>query len=227
MIILNNVKKSYGKGETEQTVLNGLSLEIQEGDMLSIMGPSGAGKSTFLNIIGMLDNEYEGEFLFQGVDCRMMSEKQRATMRNENIGFVFQSFHLIKDLSAIENVKMGMVISNSNKKYCEKISRKKMRQRAEEILEMLGLGNYMEKNVSQLSGGQQQRVAIARALINDPKLILADEPTGALDQKTGKDIMNVLAELNEKGRTILIVTHDKNVAGYCKMNRYMLDGKLI
>lgn len=227
MITLKNIEKTFGKDENEQKVIDNLSLEISEGDMISIMGPSGSGKSTFLNIIGLLDDKYDGEFIFDDVDCRKMTERQRADMRNENIGFVFQSFHLIKDLSAIENVKIGMIISNSKRNMKERISRKEMNKKAKETLEMLGLGKHMEKKVSKLSGGQQQRVAIARALINDPKLILADEPTGALDQKTGKEIMEVLAGLNKEGRTILIVTHDKNVASYCKTNKNMLDGKLM
>lgn len=227
MITLKNINKIYGEDGNAQTVIDDLTFEIKQGDMISIMGPSGSGKSTFLNIIGLLDNNYGGNYIFEEVDCRSMTDKERAYMRNTKIGFVFQSFHLIGDLSALENVKMGMVIANSKRKIREKISKKKMNQKAVELLKTLGLEDVMEKKASKLSGGQQQRVAIARALINDPDLILADEPTGALDQKTGKEIMDILKNLNQKGKTILIVTHDQNVAGYCKINKNMLDGRLV
>ncbi len=227
MITLKNINKIYGEDGNAQTVIDDLTFEIKQGDMISIMGPSGSGKSTFLNIIGLLDNNYGGNYIFEEVDCRSMTNKERAYMRNTKIGFVFQSFHLIRDLSALENVKMGMVIANSKRKIREKISKKKMNQKAVELLKTLGLEDVMEKKASKLSGGQQQRVAIARALINDPDFILSDEPTGALDQKTGKEIMDILKNLNQKGKTILIVTHDQNVARYCKINKNMLDGRLV
>lgn len=223
MIELKNVNKSYGK---EQKVIDDVSIQIQEGDMISIMGPSGAGKSTLLKIIGLLDNEYEGGFVFNGTECMGLSDNQRAQMRNKHIGFVFQGFHLIRDMSAVENVKMAMVISNSNNKFRDRIPNKKMEKAARDILKSIGLEDHMDRAVSKLSGGQQQRVAIARALINDPQLILADEPTGSLDQKTGREIMDILKKLNEQGKTILIVTHDENVAAYCKSTIHIIDGKI-
>lgn len=226
MIVLKNVGKYYGKNEYKQDVLKDISMEIKDGEMVSIMGPSGSGKSTLLNILGLLDDKFSGEYVIDGVECQSLSEKKRAYLRNEKIGFVFQSFHLMKDLTAIENVRMGLILANERKGLKEKMKKREMKRKAEEMLDLLGLGEHKNKKAFMLSGGQQQRVAIARALINDPKIILADEPTGALDQKTGKEIMEIFKKLNEQGRTILIVTHDEKIANYCNVNRTMIDGKL-
>lgn len=226
MIVLKKVKKYYGKNEYKQEILKDISMEIKDGEMVSIMGPSGSGKSTLLNVLGLLDDEFSGEYEIDGIACGSLSEKKRAYLRNEKIGFVFQSFHLMKDLTATENVKMGLILANERKCFREKMKKSEMIRKSEELLDLLGLGDHKNKKTFMLSGGQQQRVAIARALINDPKIILADEPTGALDQNTGKEIMEIFKKLNEQGRTILVVTHDEKVANYCNVNRTMLDGKL-
>lgn len=226
MIVLKNVEKYYGKKDYKQEILKDVSMEIEDGEMVSIMGPSGSGKSTLLNILGLLDDAFFGEYEIDGIACQSLSEKKRAYVRNEKIGFVFQSFHLMKDLTAVENVKMGLILANERKGFKEKMKRSEMKRKSEEMLDVLGLEEHKNKKAFMLSGGQQQRVAIARALINDPKIILADEPTGALDQNTGREIMEVFKKLNEQGRTILIVTHDEKVANYCSVNKTMLDGRL-
>lgn len=226
MIVLKNVEKYYGKKDYKQEILKDVSMEIEDGEMVSIMGPSGSGKSTLLNILGLLDDAFFGEYEIDGIACQSLSEKKRAYVRNEKIGFVFQSFHLMKDLTAVENVKMGLILANERKGFKEKMKRSEMKRKSEEMLDLLGLEEHKNKKAFMLSGGQQQRVAIARALINDPKIILADEPTGALDQNTGREIMEVFKKLNEQGRTILIVTHDEKVANYCSVNKTMLDGRL-
>lgn len=226
MINIEKLSKFYGKNDYEQKVLKNISIHINRGEMVSVMGPSGSGKSTMLNILGLLDKNYEGNYTIDGIDVSCLNEKERASLRGKKIGFIFQSFHLLKDLSALENVKMGLIIANTYQNKNEKLSRNEMVKRSRELLERMGLEKYTDKQVCKLSGGQQQRVAIARALINNPEIILADEPTGALDQTTGKEIMEILKELNREGRTIIIVTHDEKVASYCGKKVYMLDGKL-
>ena len=226
MINIEKLSKFYGKDDYEQEVLKNISLHINKGEMVSVMGPSGSGKSTMLNILGLLDKNYEGKYIIDGIEVSCLNEKERAFLRSKKIGFIFQGFHLLRDLSALENVKMGLIIANICKNKNEKLSKSEMVKKSRELLERMGLEKYIDKQVCKLSGGQQQRVAIARALINNPEVILADEPTGALDQSTGKDIMEILKELNKEGRTIIIVTHDEKVASYCDKKVYMLDGKL-
>lgn len=227
MIDLKNVRKYYGKNEYKQDILKEISLHIEEGQMVSIMGPSGSGKSTLLNILGLLDDKFTGEYNIDGISIANLSEEKRALLRSQKIGFVFQSFHLMKDLTALENVQMGLVLSNVHKPLGKKMKKNEMKRKSEAMLELMGLGEHKNKKAFMLSGGQQQRVAIARALINEPKVILADEPTGALDQNTGREIMEIFQRLNKQGKTIIIVTHDEKVAAYCSANKNMLDGKLM
>jgi putative ABC transport system ATP-binding protein len=224
IIKLEHVTKYYCANEYKQCVLNNISLQIDEGEMVSIMGPSGSGKSTLLNIIGLLDKQSEGSYFMNEIEVSQISDKQIASLRNNSIGFIFQSFNLIKELSVIDNVMMGLRFHNIHNKEKYRIS--EMRRRSFQLIESIGLKDHIDKKPNQLSGGQQQRVAIARALATNPQIILADEPTGALDQKNSQDIMNILTQLNEKGKIIIIVTHDQKVASYCKRNITMLDGNL-
>lgn len=210
MIQLNQIKKDFGKGEARQTILKGISLDIKEGEMVSIMGPSGSGKSSLLNILGLLDGMYEGEYLLDGINVADLTEKEQAGLRGEKIGFVFQSFHLLKDLTALDNVKMALILANE---------RKSMKQR-------MGMKDHMDQKASELSGGQQQRVAIARALVNEPSVLLADEPTGALDQKNGETLLELLSEIHGDGNSIVMVTHDPKVASVAERQIYIEDGKI-
>lgn len=226
MIKLEKVSKYYGTDECRYKALKDISIQIKRGEMVSLMGPSGSGKSTMLNILGLLDNEYEGKYLLDDIDVSNISEAQRAKFRSEKIGFVFQSFHLLKDLTALENVKMGLIISNTIKKG-KKLKKGEMIKESVDMLKMMGLEKQINQKASQLSGGQQQRVAVARALINNPSVILADEPTGALDQKNGEEIMNILKELNKQGKTVIIVTHDEKVSNYCNRKLRIVDGEFL
>lgn len=226
MIKLEKVSKYYGTDECKYKALKDISIQIKRGEMVSLMGPSGSGKSTMLNILGLLDNEYEGKYLLDDIDVSNISEAQRAKFRSEKIGFVFQSFHLLKDLTALENVKMGLIISNTIKKG-KKLKKGEMIKESVDMLKMMGLEKQINQKASQLSGGQQQRVAVARALINNPSVILADEPTGALDQKNGEEIMDILKELNKQGKTVIIVTHDEKVSNYCDRKLRIVDGEFL
>lgn len=226
MIVLNHIFRSFGEKDNVQAVLTDVSLSIQKGEMCAVMGPSGSGKSTLLNIIGLLDQQYEGDYLLDGIDIAVQSEKELAALRSRKIGFVFQSFQLLRDLTVLENVEIGMVIANLTRKGAERVVRKERKERAEELLIALGLEQEMKKKAWMLSGGQMQRTAIARALVNDPDLILADEPTGALDQKNGEEVMRILYDLNSAGKTVLVVTHDEQVASYCGRRILLLDGKV-
>lgn len=224
IIKLEEIKKQYGEGDNIVTIFENLSLEIKKGSMTAIMGPSGSGKTSLLNIIGMLDNNYSGRYFLEGNEIANVNDKQVAKIRNSKLGFVFQDFNLMKELTAKENVKLNLVFSNIHKK--DKYSKKIMDKMADDVLERMGLGNHKDKRPGQLSGGQKQRVAIARAIVNNPEIILADEPTGALDSKTSQEILNCLKELNEQGKTIIIITHDKNVANQCDTQIEMVDGML-
>ncbi len=204
MIRLNNLHKSYGIGSTSLHVLKGIDLNIENGELVSIMGASGSGKSTLLNILGILDTYDEGDFFLNGKLIKNMNETQAALLRNQYIGFVFQSFNLISFKNAVENVALPL--------YYQKISRKKRNILALEYLEMMGLKDWAEHLPNELSGGQKQRLAIARALISKPKIILADEPTGALDSTTSKEVMEIFKEINKTGITTIIVTHENEVA---------------
>jgi len=209
MIRLKQIHKTYVTGSNQLHVLKGVDLEIQQGDLISIMGSSGSGKSTLLNILGILDNYDNGEYHLNGEIIRNMSEKKAAHYRNKFIGFVFQSFNLISFKNAMENVALPL--------YYQKVSRKKRNHKAMEYLERLGLKEWSHHLPNELSGGQKQRLAIARALISEPKVILADEPTGALDSATSMEMMDLFKEINDTGITILIVTHERDIAS--KTNR--------
>ena len=226
MIKLEKVSKFYGTDECRYKALKDISIQIKRGEIVSLMGPSGSGKSTMLNILGLLDNEYEGKYTLDNIDVSGISETRRAKFRSEKIGFVFQSFHLLRDLTALENVKMGLIISNTIKKG-KKLKKGEMIKQSIDMLKLMGLEKQINQKASQLSGGQQQRVAIARALINNPSVILADEPTGALDQKNGEEIMDILKELNKKGKTVIIVTHDEKVSDYCSRKLRIVDGEIL
>lgn len=204
MIKLNDINKTYRTGKTSLHVLKGVNLDIEQGELVSIMGSSGSGKSTMLNIIGMLDNYDKGEFHLNGELIQHMSEKKAAFYRNKFIGFVFQSFNLISFKNAMENVALPL--------YYQKVGRKKRNILALEYLDRLGLKEWAHHLPNELSGGQKQRLAIARALISNPKVILADEPTGALDSSTSMEVMELFGEINKTGITILIVTHERDIA---------------
>lgn len=226
MIQLNQIKKEFGKGEARQTILKGISLDIKEGEMVSIMGPSGSGKSSLLNILGLLDGMYEGEYLLDGINVADLTEKEQAGLRGEKIGFVFQSFHLLKDLTALDNVKMALILANERKSLKQRMGKKEMIQKSQYMLERLGMKDHMDQKASELSGGQQQRVAIARALVNEPSVLLADEPTGALDQKNGETLLELLSEIHGDGNSIVMVTHDPKVASVAERQIYIEDGKI-
>lgn len=226
MIQLNQIKKDFGKGEARQTILKGISLDIKEGEMVSIMGPSGSGKSSLLNILGLLDGMYEGEYLLDGINVADLTEKEQAGLRGEKIGFVFQSFHLLKDLTALDNVRMALILANERKSMKQRMGKKEMMQKSQYMLERLGMKDHMDQRASELSGGQQQRVAIARALVNEPSVLLADEPTGALDQKNGETLLELLSEIHGDGNSIVMVTHDSKVASVAERQIYIEDGKI-
>ncbi len=226
MIQLKEIKKGFGKGEARQTILKGISLDIKEGEMVSIMGPSGSGKSSLLNILGLLDGMYEGEYLLDGINVADLTEKEQAGLRGEKIGFVFQSFHLLKDLTALDNVKMALILANERKSLKQRMGKKEMIQKSQYMLERLGMKDHMDQKASELSGGQQQRVAIARALVNEPSVLLADEPTGALDQKNGETLLELLSEIHGDGNSIVMVTHDPKVASVAERQIYIEDGKI-
>lgn len=221
IIELKDINKSYGTEKNKLKVLDNVFLDIEEGDMVAIMGPSGSGKSTLLNILGCLDALDSGNYYLQGEDISKKSNNQLAEIRNEVMGFVFQNFSLLQDYTVLENVVMPNMYKNSKGSY------KEMKKNAKLLIDRIGLTDKINSFPSELSGGQQQRIAIARALMNDPKIILADEPTGALDQATGREIMDVFKEINGRGKTVIIVTHDKNIAAQCNRTVQVLDGKIV
>jgi len=216
MIKLNNINKSYEMGSSKLHVLKGIDLTIEGGEFVSIMGSSGSGKSTLLNILGILDNYDEGSYHLGGQFISNMNEKKAARLRNEMVGFVFQSFNLISFKNAMENVALPL--------YYKGIKRKKRNLMAMEFLDRLGLKPWAEHMPNELSGGQKQRVAIARALISDPKIILADEPTGALDSSTSYEVMDILKEINGQGKTVIIVTHEHDIAAMTQKIVRLKDG---
>ncbi len=219
IISVNQLVKVYQMGELEVHALRGVSLEVFPGDFVAIMGKSGSGKSTFMNIIGCLDTPTSGEYLLDGVDVTTLSRDELARLRNLKIGFVFQSYNLLARTTALENVELPLMYNLS-------VGSKEMRERALRALEIVGLADRATHIPSQLSGGEQQRVALARALINNPRMILADEPTGNLDTRTGIEMMEIFQELNDKGITIIIVTHEQEIATFTKRNVQFRDGRI-
>ncbi len=220
LIKLEEVWKIYHLGKTEVNSLRGVNLEIESGGFVTIMGPSGSGKSTLLNMIGLLDIPTKGRLLLKNHDVAKMNESELALLRGKTIGFVFQEFNLLSHLRAWENVELPMIFQG--------IARQTRRHRAEELLEMVGLGNRAHHQLAELSGGERQRVAIARAFVNDPELVIADEPTGNLDSTSGKKIMEILCEFHEKrGGTLLIVTHDFAIGGYGHTQVFLKDGQIV
>jgi putative ABC transport system ATP-binding protein len=219
MIEMKDINKVYKMGEVSLEALKEVSLRIEPGEFISIMGPSGSGKSTLLNIIGCLDTPSSGSYFFEEKNVAGLSLDQLSTIRNRKIGFVFQNFNLLPYATTYENVELPMLFNGK--------PGKKRRQRVLELLEMVGLIDRQLHRPSELSGGEQQRAAIARALANDPSLVLADEPTGNLDSKTGVEIMGLFVKLQQQGRTVLMVTHDTNIAAYSQRTIKMLDGRVI
>ena len=219
MIKINNLSKIYGEGEIAVKALDNISFEVDEGEFIAIMGPSGSGKSTLMNILGCLDTPNFGDYFLDEMKVSELSDKKLAKIRNKKIGFIFQTFNLLPRLTAQKNVEQPMIYKGTTRKEREKISKK--------VLEEVGLGDRIDHKPSELSGGQRQRVAIARSLVNDPQIILADEPTGNLDSESEEDILEILTGLNNSGITIIMVTHDKKVAQHAERIVYFRDGKII
>jgi putative ABC transport system ATP-binding protein len=219
MIELSNITKNYRMGEVNITVLSGISLKVQSGELIAIMGPSGSGKSTLMNIIGCLDRPTSGTYHFESREISTLSNDELAAVRNGKIGFVFQTFNLLPRFSALKNVEVPLIYSG--------VPARLRSEKAMPMLEKVGLADRMTHKPTELSGGQQQRVAIARALVNNPPLLLADEPTGNLDSRSGAEILDILTGLNRQGVTIMIVTHDKDVAARCKRIINLKDGEII
>lgn len=219
MIRTNNLKKIYLTEEVETTALNNVNIQIEPGEFVSIMGPSGCGKSTLLNVLGLLDNPSDGEYYFLDHEVSKFTERQRANLRKENIGFVFQSFNLIDELTVFENVELPLLYL--------KYSSGDRKKRVNEILERMNIMHRANHFPQQLSGGQQQRVAVSRAIVGNPKMILADEPTGNLDSTHGDEVMNILTKLNEAGTTIIMVTHSPNYAEYGNRIIHLFDGHVV
>src|SRR5213075_353862 len=218
---LVDVGKTYRTGEMEVLAVRGVSLEIKRGEFVALMGASGSGKSTLMNILGCLDRPTTGHYLLDGADVSGLDRDQLADIRNRKIGFVFQNFNLLPRTSARENVELPLVYS------AERLTNAELREKADRVLSAVGLAGREDHFPSQLSGGQQQRVAIARALVNEPQVLLADEPTGNLDSKTSIEVMGVFQKLNEQGITIVMVTHELDIAHYCKRNLIVRDGKVV
>ena len=219
LIRTDNLTKIYQVGEVEVPALRGINLSIQPREFVAIMGPSGSGKSTFMHLLGCLDRPTSGKYLLEGEDVSSLSREQLAEKRNKKIGFVFQSFNLLSRTSALDNVELPLLYNG--------LSAKEREQRARKALQDVGLKGKEKSAPNQLSGGEQQRVAIARALVNEPSLILADEPTGNLDTKTSFEIMDLLQKLNQKGITIILITHEKDIAGFAKRNITFRDGRVL
>ncbi|HER8029135.1 TPA: ABC transporter ATP-binding protein [Streptococcus pyogenes] len=215
---LSNIVKSYQNGDQVLKVLKGINLTVYEGEFLAIMGPSGSGKSTLMNIIGLLDWPTSGDYTLHNTKIEILNDRELAKVRNDEIGFVFQQFFLLAKLTALQNVELPLIYAGVN------VS--KRREQAKQFLEKVGLGRRIKHLPSELSGGQKQRVAIARALVNDPSIILADEPTGALDTKTGQQIMELLTELNKEGKTIIMVTHEPEIADFATRKIIIRDGDI-
>ena len=218
MLKLKNIHKSYQQGSQEFPILKGIDLHVKEGDFLAIMGPSGSGKSTLMNIIGCLDKASAGSYHIEGTDVSDLSDNQLSDLRNQKIGFVFQNFNLMPKLTACQNVELPLTYM--------KVPKKERRERALEMLRLVGLEERSDFKPMELSGGQKKRVAIARALVTNPSFILGDEPTGALDTKTSVQIMELFKQFNEQGKTIVIITHEPEVAQLCKQTVVLRDGNI-
>jgi len=219
MIKITNLEKFYRTDEVETVALNKTSLEVKKGEFVAVMGPSGCGKSTLLNIIGLLDDLDSGSYLFNDIEVTNFNERKRSDLRKHNIGFVFQSFNLIDELTVYENVELPLIYTN--------VPSSERKRRVEAVLDKVQIMHRRNHFPQQLSGGQQQRVAVARAVVNNPKLILADEPTGNLDSNNGNEVMQLLTELNEQGTTIVMVTHSEHDARYSHRIIRMLDGQVV
>ena len=221
VVQLEDIHKVYNSGEVEVHAVRGVSLTLNQGEFMAIMGASGSGKSTLMNTLGCLDRPTRGRYLLDGVDVSGLDRNELADLRNEKLGFVFQGFNLLSRTTALENVELPMLYGRRRAKGRE------LQERAERCLEIVGLAQRADHFPSQLSGGQQQRVAIARALVNNPQVLLADEPTGNLDSKTAIEVMGVFQKLNEQGITIVMVTHELDIARFCKRNLIMRDGRVV
>jgi len=218
LIDAQGLRRVYRMGETEVAALRGLDLQVDQGEFVSIMGPSGSGKSTLMHLLGCLDRPSDGRYTLDGVEMQTLDDRELSRLRNRKVGFVFQSFNLIPQLSVIENVELPLVYSG--------VLLSERRERASELLHAVGLGERQWHRPNELSGGECQRTAIARALVNQPRLVLADEPTGNLDSKTGRSILEILQGLHTRGTTILLVTHDPSVAAWSQRIVHMLDGRI-
>ena len=219
MIELKDITKTYRMGEVDFTVLSGVSLSVQSGELIAIMGPSGSGKSTIMNIIGCLDRPTSGSYRFEDREISELTDDELASIRNVKIGFVFQTFNLLARFSALKNVEVPLIYGG--------VPARLRKERAVPLLEKVGLADRLYHKPTELSGGQQQRVAVARALVNNPALLLADEPTGNLDSRSGEEILKILTGLNEQGVTVIIVTHDQSVAARCRRIVNVKDGQII
>lgn len=216
LISIQNLTKSYALGDTDIPVLHGINLEIEKNEYVAIMGPSGSGKSTLMNILGCLDNPTTGHYYFNDIDVSGLDDDSLSKMRNREIGFIFQNFNLLPRINALQNVELPLVYAGA--------TAADRRERALKALERVGLADRIHHKPSELSGGQRQRVAIARALVTNPGILLADEPTGALDSKTGVDIMRLFDELHQEGNTIILITHEQEIADYANRNIHIRDG---
>lgn len=222
MICLEHIKKIYDEGKSCQvTALNDVNWKIEKEDFIALVGVSGSGKTTLMNILGMMDSQYYGKYTWDGVDIGSLTEKNRCHYRNKKIGFVVQDFALIEEYTVKENVQIPLDYAK------DKVSSKKKNEKIDKCLEYLGIVDKKNIKVSKLSGGQRQRVAIARAIVNDPELIIADEPTGSLDRRNTKEVMELLRELNNQGKTVIVITHDNYVADYCKHVYSIEDGNIL
>ena len=221
VVKIEDVHKIYDSGEVQVHAVRGISLELYKGEFMALMGASGSGKSTLMNTLGCLDRPTRGTYLLDGIDISQLDRNELADLRNAKLGFVFQGFNLLARTTALENVELPMLYGT------RKVSSREMAQRALHCLDIVGLSDRADHFPSQLSGGQQQRVAIARALVNEPQVLLADEPTGNLDSKTSVEVMGVFQKLNNEGITIVMVTHELDIANYCKRNLIMRDGRVV
>lgn len=216
LISIQNLSKSYALGTTDIPVLHGITLEIEKNEYVAIMGPSGSGKSTLMNIFGLLDNPTTGEYYFNGINVNGLDDDSLSGMRNKEIGFIFQNFNLLPRINALQNVELPLIYAGANAS--------ERKERALNALDRVGLTNRINHKPTELSGGQKQRVAIARALVTNPGILLADEPTGALDSKTGVDIMRLFDALHKEGNTIILITHEQEIANYAHRIIHILDG---